>query len=755
MDAEQAAEEAAELQWLKEHGQYVDDEKAEEVDSETDVGDIDVHVPSYGNEYVDSASNGTAEAKRIEDVPDMLAVKAVNEVQQSTPNKRKRDQDSEEEDTTDTKRAKGEMSNNDQGVELSATTLIVSSSPVCEWSWLTAEWATPEYTDTLTNMLTGLETALLSLAEAPVTSTTTALPPSHLLFTRFVLDLPHYPDAVYECITRCLDEADRIPVALNILLSMILLRPPARDVALQMLLSTTFEHDNKDTRHTAITTVTDRLYYQAPTLQSNITEYAESILQAIADPATLEDLPQIPVNIDVPPPVDEQLEELERQAKLSKPAGAKTAAKAVPLTTEQLSKLSAEERLAERDRRDQEAAERRQQEVLAMMKDAERRKKEYERLTIKRQLLIKERELLIRTQEERQRQRDERIGRHVELYIALTTKQPTLCQTLLKVYSRSEVDVQQMIVKLTGDAAKKIAKADDLLQTLKDAVGDLLETQVDNKQRAKQMETETETDELMEVPAPKKSSYSGSEPLILHLIQTHLEQTHVKPSQDLVNLCFSLYDLDATHNAAILLPVLHSLTQDQLHEVMPALLRLPAESFKKDVIERLYGKSATLSALVPTVNSVDFLKTVHVVVDRYEYSKSTLTKPAPTVSEASIDQDATESREVMKLAIAGVALCIEEKDIYTADTLQLVIFRLMDSRATPTQQLPKLALRTMIQSLVAYPSMKSFLIQCATKLIQRKIWLDDALWAGWCKLLQMTQPLSIPIAYALPDTVFR
>ncbi len=74
-------------------------------------------------------------------------------------------------------------------------------------------------------------------------------------------------------------------------------------------------------------------------------------------------------------------------------------------------------------------------------------KKHHEKLTLQRHILQRERELAERASKERVRVRQERIGRHLELFFAIATKQQPLVGMVCTLYARANAFVKSCIQK--------------------------------------------------------------------------------------------------------------------------------------------------------------------------------------------------------------------------------------------------------------------------------------------------------------------
>src|SRR5690625_4341103 len=99
-------------------------------------------------------------------------------------------------------------------------------------------------------------------------------------------------------------------------------------------------------------------------------------------------------------------------------------------------------------------------------------------------------------------------------------------------------------------------------------------------------------------------------------------------------------------------------------------------------------------------------------------------------------------------------LCFEEKHIYTAEVLAVVMQMLAEQTTLPT-----LLMRTVIQTLSHYPRLIGFVMNnILQKLILKQVWNQKKVWEGFIKCCQRTLPQSFPVLLQLPpaqlDSVF-
>lgn len=101
----------------------------------------------------------------------------------------------------------------------------------------------------------------------------------------------------------------------------------------------------------------------------------------------------------------------------------------------------------------------------------------------------------------------------------------------------------------------------------------------------------------------------------------------------------------------------------------------------------------------------------------------------------------------LKYQFTATSLCFAEKQIYTQETVAVVMQHLMEM--TP---LPTLLMRTVIQSLALYPRLSGFVMNILQRLILKQVWKQPKVWEGFVKCCERTQPQSFAVILQLPPT---
>ena len=229
------------------------------------------------------------------------------------------------------------------------------------------------------------------------------------LFSQFLLDAPVLAPSVWATLERYLDIADKAPVALSALHALLTFRPPATARALAALLRVLGHSTVKDVRERSVRLAVELAFGRRASdspCTAAIVDCALEMSAAAASPAFLADLPPIAVNISIPPPpVYEQIE-------------LKTADAAPPPAPSSAVLVGAASSSSGGDG-SFDADEARRREIQALIAEATRRKKEFDKLVLRRALLLREKELVEAQATEREAQRSRRTEQHIDLLLAL------------------------------------------------------------------------------------------------------------------------------------------------------------------------------------------------------------------------------------------------------------------------------------------------------------------------------------------------
>jgi symplekin len=107
---------------------------------------------------------------------------------------------------------------------------------------------------------------------------------------------------------------------------------------------------------------------------------------------------------------------------------------------------------------------------------------------------------------------------------------------------------------------------------------------------------------------------------------------------------------------------------------------------------------------------------------------------------------------MQKKVIQAINLCVEHRHAFPSDVLLHVCRVLVQD-----EKISKLALRTLILSVTAYPNLQQDMTALLEILVERHVWeMEDALWKGFVKCAALIQPASFPLLlHKLPVAQLR
>ncbi|XP_020289521.1 symplekin isoform X2 [Pseudomyrmex gracilis] len=210
----------------------------------------------------------------------------------------------------------------------------------------------------------------------------------------------------------------------------------------------------------------------------------------------------------------------------------------------------------------------------------------------------------------------------------------------------------------------------------------------------------------------------GSETLVTRIIHILTEKS--APSAELVARVRELYQTRVS-DVRFLIPVLNGLTKKEVIAALPKLIKLNP-IVVKEVFNRLLGTHNNDSGVPHT---------------------SPITPAELLIALHNIDP----SKAELKTVIKATSLCFAEKQVYTQETVAVVMQHLMEM--TP---LPTLLMRTVIQSLALYPRLSGFVMNILQRLILKQVWKQPKVWEGFVKCCERTQPQSFAVILQLPPT---
>lgn len=267
--------------------------------------------------------------------------------------------------------------------------------------------------------------------------------------------------------------------------------------------------------------------------------------------------------------------------------------------------------------------------------------------------------------------------RHISLLFALCMKKPCLLRFVFDAYGRAPRAVKEAVHEHIPNLITALGSSDsDLLRIISD-------------------------------PPP------GSEHLLALVLQVLTQET--TPSSDLIATVKHLYETKLK-DVTILIPMLSSLSKNEVLPVFPRLVDLPLEKFQRALAYILQGSAHTRPALTP----VEVLIAIHNIIP---------------------EKDGLPLKKITDACSA----CFEQRTVFTQQVLAKALSQMVEQ--TP---LPLLFMRTVIQAIDAFPSLVDFVMEILSKLVNRQVWRMPKLWFGFLKCAFQTQPHSFRVLLQLP-----
>ncbi|KAL4029594.1 hypothetical protein IC575_007814 [Cucumis melo] len=267
--------------------------------------------------------------------------------------------------------------------------------------------------------------------------------------------------------------------------------------------------------------------------------------------------------------------------------------------------------------------------------------------------------------------------RHISLLFALCVKNPCLLRFVFDAYGRAPRAVKEAVHEHIPNLITALGSSDsELLRIISD-------------------------------PPP------GSEHLLALVLQVLTQET--APSSDLIDTVKHLYETKLK-DVTILIPMLSSLSKNEVLPVFPRLVDLPLEKFQRALAYILQGSAHTRPALTP----VEVLIAIHNIIP---------------------EKDGLPLKKITDACSA----CFEQRTVFTQQVLAKALSQMVEQ--TP---LPLLFMRTVIQAIDAFPTLVDFVMEILSKLVNRQVWRMPKLWFGFLKCAFQTQPHSFRVLLQLP-----
>ncbi|KAG5251072.1 symplekin [Salix suchowensis] len=271
------------------------------------------------------------------------------------------------------------------------------------------------------------------------------------------------------------------------------------------------------------------------------------------------------------------------------------------------------------------------------------------------------------------------VQRHISLFFALCTKNPSLLQTVFDIYGQAPKTVKQAVHR----------HIPVLIRALGSSYSELLRIISDPPE--------------------------GCENLLMLVLQILTQET--TPSANLITTVKHLYETKL-EDATILIPILSSLSKNEVLPIFPRLVGLPIEKFQMALAHILQGSAHTGPALTPA----------EVLVAIHDISPNKDGLPLKKITDA-------------------CSACFEQRTVFTQQVLAKALNQMVDQ--TP---LPLLFMRTVIQAIDAFPSLVDFVMEILSKLVSRQVWKMPKLWVGFLKCVSQTRPHSFHVLLQLPPS---
>ncbi|CAN6463169.1 unnamed protein product [Victoria cruziana] len=263
--------------------------------------------------------------------------------------------------------------------------------------------------------------------------------------------------------------------------------------------------------------------------------------------------------------------------------------------------------------------------------------------------------------------------RCMSLYFALCTKKHSLLWQVFTVYRSASEAAKEAIRKQIPILVRTIGSSAELLSIISD------------------------------LPA-------GSENLLMMVLHTLTDGAI--PSPELICAVKRLYE-SKLKDVAILVPILSSMTKDEVLPIFSKLVDLPLDKFRTALNHMLKGPS-------PVLSPAEVLIAIHGI-------------------------DPEKDGIALKKVTDACTACFECRADFTQQVLAKVLNQLVEQIP-----LPLLFMRTVIQSVGAFPSLVDFVMDILLRLVNKQIWKFPKLWVGFLKCALQTQPQSFGVLLQLP-----
>lgn len=191
-----------------------------------------------------------------------------------------------------------------------------------------------------------------------------------------------------------------------------------------------------------------------------------------------------------------------------------------------------------------------------------------------------------------------------------------------------------------------------------------------------------------------------SEPLLETMIKNIIGDSKI--NIDLKELLQKLYNEDKL-SAEFLVPTLQSLDKQKILEYLPSLISIPSRKTAASAMFLILSTPPSDKTITPT----ELLINLHTLDSKHD------------------DVDIKNQFHAIK--------CCFKAPVIDKQTLAVVLQQL-----TNISQIPKLLLRTMIDSYKKHPELKSFILELLSTLVSKQVWNQKESWDGFIKCIEVS-----------------
>lgn len=218
--------------------------------------------------------------------------------------------------------------------------------------------------------------------------------------------------------------------------------------------------------------------------------------------------------------------------------------------------------------------------------------------------------------------------------------------------------------------------------------------------------------ECKEIYEVIESCPPGAESWVRHMCAVLLKQDGLRPTKQLIASLQKLY-FDSSKDLKILIPVIEYLDRETIIKILPELVGMDITQSKKGISKIIAQKDDAV------VKPIELLIRIHNL--------------APNMNSP-----------LLKNAIDVIQYCLGQS-VFGSEQLAQVLKQLVNQ-----EPIPVLFMRTLIQSLLVYPTLTSFAMEILRSMILKQVWELPDLWEGFIRCCKMSQPYSFPVLCELP-----